>query len=145
VSDTSVSANSTATATLTIYTSETTCDSLSSSAKKRTFHTFVPGKGATAKADPTPLSRRAVPVGAEAVLAGFLIVGLRRRRSAIWTILSAIVVAAALGLATGCGSSGSSSSTSTDVAKGTYTVTLDGTDASDSSIAASTTFTLTVD
>jgi subtilase family serine protease len=140
-----VSANATATATITVYTSESTCETLSD-VRKGSIHSFVPGKNMAGKSEPSPFSRRALPVGAEAVLAGFLLVGLRRRRAGLWTMLSALALVAVLGTATGCGAnSSSSSSTSTEVAKGTYTLTLEGTDASDSSISASTTFTLTVD
>jgi hypothetical protein len=69
--------------------------------------------------------------------------GIRRRRSRLWASLGCLVLLGAIGFFIGCG--GSSSSSSTDVAKGTYTVTLDGTDTSSSSIASSTTFTVTVD
>jgi hypothetical protein len=65
----------------------------------------------------------------------------------MWTALSCLLVlVGVLGLPSGCGSGGANAgSTANDVTRGAYTITLDGTDTSNSSIAASTTLTLTVD
>jgi subtilase family serine protease len=145
-SEVSVTANSTTTAALTIYTSESDCSSESSSVTKGRARRFISRKAVAAVPGGNPLSRRIVPVSAAAI-AGFLLVGMRRKRSVLSSILSCLILLLVVGASLGCGSStsGSSSSTSTDVAKGTYTLTLGGTDASDSSIASSTTLTLTVD
>jgi hypothetical protein len=78
--------------------------------------------------------------------AGFLLLGFRKRRSRLWVgLIGSSILAGALGLSVGCGGGGSNpTSTAEDVVKGAYTLTLDGTDTSNSSIAASTTLTLTV-
>jgi hypothetical protein len=87
------------------------------------------------------MPRQTVPVSFAAAFAGFLLLGIRRRRARLWAgPTSLVLLVGVLGLSIGCGGSGSGD----DVAKGTYTFTLDGTDTSNSSIAASTTLTLTV-
>jgi len=144
IGNTAVTADATATASLTIYTSESACSGLSG-AKSFAKHAAAPV--ATSQGKP-PLGR-SVPLGA-AALAGALLFGFRKSRKA-WSVLSCMVLVAMLGFTVGCGSSnGSSTSTSTtgstsnDVAQGTYTLTLTGTDTSTSTITASTTLTLTV-
>jgi len=151
VSDVSVSANSTAATTLTLYTSESSCSS-SSSVKRGTRHMFVKaGTGSTASSKPDSGSNKTLPISA-AAFGCLLLFGIRKRAATLRAVLGCLVLLGILGLATGCsggsssGSSGSGSSSSTadDVATGTYTLTLYGEDTSNSSIAASTTFTLTV-
>jgi hypothetical protein len=150
VNDVSVNSNSTATTTLTIYTSESACNT-TSSVKTGTRHNFVK-TGTTSKAPPHTSSNfhTTLPVGA-AAFACLLLFGIRKRAAQLWTVLGCFVLLGILGLSTGCSSgsgsssSSGSSSTATDVATGTYTLTLYGEDTSSSSIAASTTFTLTVE
>lgn len=141
VSDATVSANKTATTTLTLHTSKSDCSS-SSSVKSHARHSFAKiNAEPPASSQRNPLSRRTIPVPL-AVLAGLLWVGTRRRGARLRTALSCLLLLlGVLGLQVGCGGGGGNSN---DVAKGTYTLTLDGTDTSNSSIAASTTFTLTV-
>ena len=88
---------------------------------------------------------KALPVSAAAMV-GFLLLGMRKRRSKWWAALSCFVLLGLVSLAVGCGGSSSSSSTptSTNVATGTYTLTLNGADTTYSSITGTTTFTLTV-
>ena len=140
VNDTSVAANGSATATLTLHTSSNSC-STTSSTRTGTRHAFVySDKRASGRPQDRPFSREVAPIGF-AVVAGFVWCGVRRRRSTLLTISGSLVLAIAASLLNGCGGSSSSSNS---VAKGTYTVQLDGTDSSNSSIADSTTFTLTV-
>lgn len=144
--DVSVTANNTVSTALTIYTSESSCSSASSNRRSGTVHYFSPRKNFSATSGRSPFSRGAVPVSA-ATVAGLLLFGFGRRRTALRILISCLMLLFVVGLPLGCGggSTSTSTSTSTDVAKGTYTVTLDGSDTSTSSIATSTTFTLTVD
>jgi hypothetical protein len=66
----------------------------------------------------------------------------RRRRWPLWGIL---LLLGTCGVAmSGCGGSASSPTTPTTAAKGTYTITLTGTNSADN-LSATTTFTLTID
>jgi subtilase family serine protease len=133
----------TATTTLTVYTSQSACSGVSGA------HALA-SRGTTgiAKSQNSSPFRKTIPIGA-AAFAGLLFVGFRKSRKA-WTLFTCLILIAMLGFAAGCGSnSGSSttnstSSTSTDVAKGSYTVSIVGTDTTTSSITASTSLTLTV-
>lgn len=143
-----VAANGTATSTLTVYTSQSACSSLTS-AEPASVHTFGGGAPVASSHPPAPAGRT-IPLGA-AAFAGLLFLGFRRIRRSAWTWLSCLLLVAVLGLSTGCGSnsgtttsSSSTGSTSTDVAKGSYTLTLTGTDTATSTVTASTTLTLTV-
>jgi subtilase family serine protease len=143
VNNVSVAANGRATNTLTIYTSESAC-STTSSVRTGTRHSFVHTRTNASSSFPSgPVSHKAVPISV-AVLSGLLCLDIRKRRSRLWAISSCVALLGVIGFSSGCGSSSGSSDNSTDVAKGTYTLTLDGTDTATSSIAASTTFTLTV-
>jgi Big-like domain-containing protein len=86
---------------------------------------------------------RSLPAGiafAGLLLAGFLARGSRRLRG-----LACLIALGALGMAlTACGSS-STPSTASDPPKGTYTITLTGTDSVTSTITNTTTFSLTID
>jgi hypothetical protein len=138
ISDVTVSAGGTASSTLTVYTSSTACSS-SSSVKNGSRRRFSGSNiGHAAKV--------AVRSGAGAgTLMGTLMLSsllaacfqVRRRR---WTRWASCLMAAGLALSTGC----SGTSASTDVAKGTYTMTLLGSDTSNSSLTASTSVTITV-
>ncbi|ACO33608.1 MAG TPA: peptidase S53 [Acidobacterium sp.] len=140
-----VSADQTATTTLTIYTSENDCSS--SSIRKMQRRSFLRASTVSATtSQPNKPGRGPFPVAFACIAGGVLFVRKRRLRA----LLSCLLVVGALSLPIACGSrsassSSSSSSTADEVAKGTYTITLDGVDIADSSIASSTTFALTVD
>jgi subtilase family serine protease len=137
-----VTANNTATGTLTIYTSKSACNSGSIRNEVRFFANAGTKPFATQSA---PISRRDILVRSVIALAGLLLLGIRRRGVWIRAGLSCLILIGLLGVATSCGGSNNGgSNNSNDVAKGSYTLTLDGGDTSNSSIAASTTFTLTV-
>jgi hypothetical protein len=79
-------------------------------------------------------------------MAGLLFIGLLRFRSRKLAAFAGVLLLAVVGFAaSGCSGASSSSSTSTNAAKGTYTLTIVGTDTSSSSITASTKMTLTID
>ncbi len=141
VSNATVSANKTATTTLIVHTSKSDCGS-SSSVKNHERHSFVKINAQPLKSSqPNSDSRRTIPIGIT-VLAGLLSLRIGKRKAGLWTALGCLLLLfGVVGLEIGCGGS---SPTSNDVAKGSYTLTLDGTDTSNSSIAASTTFTLMV-
>jgi subtilase family serine protease len=134
--------NKTAIGTLTIYTSKSACNSGSI----RNGVQFFANAGAKPFATQSaPISRRAISASSVIALAGLLLLGIRRRGSWICTGLSCLFLIGILGAAISCGGSNNgSSNNSNDVAKGIYTLTLDGADTSNSNIAASTTLTLTV-
>ena len=142
VPNVAVAANKTATTTLTIYTSKSACNS--SSVRNGARHFFA--RAGTKRFDfssTSPAAHRAKPISVAIAIGGFVLLVIRRREFWLRAGLSCLLLVGILGLATGCGG-GNGGSNSNDVAKGTYTLTLDGTDISNSSIAASTTFTLTV-
>lgn len=145
VNDATVAANGTATTTVTLYTAESSC-STSSSVKNGAHHRFVKSTKKLSAANQTyPLSRKAIPISMTVTLAGLALIGIRRRTVSSGSMLGILILLGLTLVTVGCGGSSSSTSASTDVAKGTYTLTLEGTDTSDSSITAETTFTLTVD
>jgi hypothetical protein len=152
INNATLAAGGTASSTLTVYTSLSACNA-QQGAKAGSVHFFA-ARGGSALASsqqhhPSPLSG-GVPLGA-AAFAGLLFLGFRRVRRHAWMLMSCLLLVAVVGLSTGCGSNSSSGtnssstgSTSTDVAKGSYTLTLAGTDTVNSSITASTNLTLTV-
>jgi len=139
-----VTAGGTTTTTLTIYTAQSSCSTLSAA------RSFVrKSMGGVASTQDHSSAGKSVPLGA-ATLAGVLLFGFRKSRKA-WSALSCLLLVLLLGFSVGCGSSAGSSasgssttSTSTDVALGSYSLTLIGTDTSTSGITASTTLSLTV-
>ncbi len=143
ISNATIAASSTATTTLTVYTSQSACSGLSGA------HSFVhAGSSGTTARNRSPFGK-AVPISA-GVFAGILLLGFGRPRKA-WALFGCLALATMVGLASGCGSSSgnasssnSPSTSSTDVASGSYTVTLVGTDTTTSSITATTNLTLTV-
>lgn len=139
VPDVPVAANETATTTLTIYTSKSACSS-SSSVRKGPHRSFVKAKARPLASILQDSVGRTVSLAT--VIGAFVLLGIRRRRL-LWIKagLSCLLLVEVLGLVVGCGGSANNNN---DVAKGTYTLTLDGADTSNSSIAASSTFTLTV-
>lgn len=145
IADATVSSTTAVTASLTIYTSESTC---SSAALKKTSgkHNFLPGGLLQSGNNHPPfwLGNIIVTMGAMAV-AAFLFAGYFPRHRRNLYVLASIVLVVSIGTGlTGCGS-GSSSASSTDATTGTYTLTIVGTDTSSSSVTATTTMTLTVD
>jgi subtilase family serine protease len=145
INNAGVTAGATATATLTIYTSQSACSGVSGA------HSFARGSATRAASSPDnqPPLRKSIPISA-AALAGILFLGFRKSRKA-WSVLSCLVLVAMLGFSAGCGSSsgtaGSGSTTnptSTEVATGAYSITLVGTDTTTASLTAGTTLTLTV-
>jgi subtilase family serine protease len=143
ISNATVAASGTATTTLTVYTSQSTCSGLSGA------HSFArPGNTGTTAQDRSPFGKT-VPIGA-GVFAGILLLGFGRSRKA-WALFACLALFAMVGLASGCGSSSgnasssnSTGSTSTEVAAGSYTVSVVGTDTTTSSITATTNLALTV-
>jgi subtilase family serine protease len=116
IPDSTVSANSTATATLTIHTSKSDCNS--SSIRHSMRHSFVKiGTTSFLSSGKASMPRRTVPAGFATAFAGFLLVRIRKRRASLLTSL--LLLMGILGLSLGCGGSGSIPD---DVAKGTYTL-----------------------
>ena len=143
INNATVAAGSTTTATLTVYTSQSACSGVSGA------HSFARGSATRAASshDPQPPLRKSIPISA-AALAGVLLLGFRKSRRA-WSVLSCLLLVAMLGFAAGCGSSNGAATPgtnpgSTEVATGSYTLTLVGTDTTTASITAGTTLTLTV-
>jgi hypothetical protein len=137
VNNATVSGTTPVTATITLYTTTTTC----------------PVAGSRAYSTPLRIQRTTgggflapARVVAGTALASLLLLGFPGRRRRRWPMLGAVLALASLSLAvSGCGSSGgSSSTTSSNSPKGTYTLTLTGTN-STLNLAETTTFTLTVD
>ena len=145
IGSTPVTANGTATASLTIYTSQSACSGVSGA---KAFARKSTGQVASSLHHPSPTGGT-IPVGA-AAFAGVLLFSFRKSRKAL-SLLSCLMLVAVLGFAAGCGSSSgnstsssSTSSTSTDVPTGSYTLTLVGQDTTTTTIEAATTLTLTV-
>ena len=110
------------------------------------MHRFAGGASSSAQ-NHSPFGRSA-PLAAFGV-GGLLLLGFRRSRTRLWTLMGCLLVAGVLSFATGCGNSSGTTTTTTttpsgDVPTGSYTLTLTGTSTADSSITASTTLTLTV-
>ncbi|MFY9747824.1 MAG: S53 family peptidase, partial [Acidobacteriaceae bacterium] len=143
INNATVAAGSTTTATLTVYTSQSACSGVSGA------HSFARGSATRAASshDPQPPLSKSIPISA-AALAGVLLLGFRKSRRA-WSVLSCLILVVMLGFAAGCGSSNGATTPgtnpgSTEVATGSYTLTLVGTDTTTASITAGTTLTLTV-
>ena len=147
INNATVAAGSTTAATLTVYTSQSACGSVSG---VHSFARIGAATTASSSSGPTPL-RRSIPVSA--AVAGFLLLGIRRFRSKHSLLLSCLLLFAIAGFSTGCGNSSTpaattanstNSSASAQLAAGTYALTLTGADTTNSGITASTTLTLTV-
>ncbi|HZP04611.1 MAG TPA: hypothetical protein VFB43_06910 [Terracidiphilus sp.] len=135
-------ANKTVTGTLTIYTSKSVCNS--GSIRYGVQFLTASGSGPLSSAQNSPGVGRTIPIGF-AIATGSLLLGKRRRRIWVRACLGCCFLILILGLITSCGgSSNGGSNSGGDVAKGMYTLTLNGTDTSNSSIAASTPLILTV-
>ncbi len=143
INNATVAAGATATTTLTIYTAESACAS-SASMRPAGLHRFAAATGGSAQKH-SPFGG-STPVAAFG-LGGLLLLGLRRSRARLWTLMGCVLVAGVLSFANGCGgSSGTATTTTTsdEAPAGTYTLTVTGTSTTDSSITANTTLTLTV-
>ena len=137
ISNLAVAANQTATTTLTLYTSKSNCSSASIRAGLR--HSFADaGTGLSTGFQGGPAG--SIPISLAATFG--LLIGIRKRKVSLSRLLACLLLAGILWIPLACG--GNSDPAANDVAKGTYTLTLDGADTSNSSIAASTSFTLTV-
>jgi hypothetical protein len=124
---------------LTLYTNSSECTGLSAaeSGGKHSFRKLLGGGSAKNNgANPLPLG----VAFAGLLLAGFLGRYARKFRA----LAAAIALLAVCAAVTACSGNISSTSTSTNVPAGTYTITIDGQDSSTASIAASTTFSLTI-
>ena len=146
IANTPVTANGTATATLTLYTSQTACSSATTgAAQPGTRHLFVKTTASPASSAPAGQpSRKAIPIGA-AALGGFLLLGLRKRRAKWLTLLGCFLLLGVASLAVGCGGGSSTSGGgSGTVAAGSHPFTLTGTDSVNSSITTDVSMTLTV-
>lgn len=142
ISNATVSSTSAVSTALTIYTSSSSCSTASS--RRVAVHRFSgPMRKAANDNAPANPRRGSLPYGL-AALAGVVLLGLRKRARWIAT-LGCLMLLAGIGLTIGCGGGSSSSSTSNDVPKGTYTMTVTGSDTTTSSITATTNLTLTVD
>jgi subtilase family serine protease len=153
ISNATVSGTSAVNETLTLYTGTANCSS--ASVQRGGVHAFH--RAIVAKISSNPMLPISVPASIGLILAG--VVGWRFRRI---RVLSRMLALAALGLAlSGCSTSSSSSSkkfslsvspSSVTVSAGTsgiptgsYTLTIDGEDSSNSSLTATTTMTLVMD
>ena len=136
-----VVANKTATGTLTIYTVKSAC---SSGSIRNGVRFFANASTKPFVAQSAPISRREIPISSLIALAGLLLLGVRKHGSWIRAGLSCVFLIGIVGVVTSCGGTDSGGSNDSDVAKGKYTLTLDGADTSNSSIAASATLNLTV-
>lgn len=139
IANVAVAANQTATTTLTLYTSKSDCSSGSIRAGVRRSFARA-GLGSSRELWGGRAGNGSVSAGFAAVFAILLLGKGRRRRTVVWTFFGWLLLMGALWIPLACGGSPAAS----DVPKGTYTLTLDGTDTANSSIAASTTLTLTV-
>jgi hypothetical protein len=129
-----VGGTSAVTATLTIDTNAANCLATGQLRKGQGKYVHIAGMGAG----------RGGPITAIAALAGLLLAGLLGCYSRKLRSLAAVILLATAGLVfTGCGGGGSNSVP--DAPKGTYSLTLTGTDPTSTTVpAVSTTFTLTI-
>jgi hypothetical protein len=145
------------TTTVTFYTSSSQCSSTSGTGGMRPgFYRIRPvGVSGWQAHNRSPFGG-AIPIGASA-MAGLLLFGFRRQRSKLWTMLGCLMLAVALGgFATGCGGSsgggvggkfgggGGGTGGGANVAAGTYSFVLFGSDTTNGAITAQTNVTLTV-
>ena len=141
-----VTGTSAVTTTLTIGTGTTICSTISAAAGSTTANVRTIGHAALdPRSNPSPFRFPAIPAGV--ALAGVIAIGTFKRSSRkSWGLLS-LCILGVLGLGlSGCSSSGSTTATTTssNTTKGSYTLTLTGTDTVTTSITASTSITLTV-
>lgn len=137
-----VTGASAATASITVQTLTSQCTTAGVKGAMRRFNYTGKQHATTTPSRSNPFP--AIPVSLAAIF-GFLMIGSRRGRSKWLNIVGCALLLGALSAVVGCGGGSSGGgSTSQEVPKGTYTLTVTGTDSTTSSITASTTFTLTV-
>jgi subtilase family serine protease len=141
LSDATVSGTSAVTTTMTIYTSESACANASVKGSNGK-HLFITGSVIRSGINNRPTSGLN-PAKAGMSMGIVLLVGLLGYRPKKFRAHAGVLLIAALSFGISACGSGSSSS-STNAPKGTYTLTIEGTDTS-SSITASTTMTLMID
>lgn len=144
---TTVSGTSTTTATLTVNTVASMCASPAVAFARPTGHDFVAARMNTQKNEDTAPLAALHATHASITIGGLLLAGFFWRRSRRLVAFAAVFAFAAIGFAVGGCASGPSSAappSSPTAAKGTYTVTIVGTDTTTTSITASTTLTLTI-
>lgn len=135
-----VSANGTASTSVTIYTSKSDCTSASWVKGAMRFRFTETGTRTLASTQIGSPARGVIPIGLASTLAGLLLFRSRKRRTKTVGVIIYLGLACLLSITTSCGSS----SKSNDVPKGSYTLTLYGADTANSTIASSTSFALTV-
>jgi hypothetical protein len=141
-----VSGTSAVTATLTIYTSASACASGAVKGALGNRRKFIAATRIASRGNAlAPLNSN--PVSGGLPLAGLLFVGLFgvRFRRVRTSSVAFLLVAAGLAVWGCSGASSSTSSNTADATKGSYTLTIVGTDTSSSAITTSTTMTLTID
>jgi len=150
IANATVSSSSAVSATMTIYTEESACSSSASTGRAGRSRDSIGTAPTAHRIRQRPLS--SVNAGqAVMVLTGLLFVSLLGRRPRRLRALAGISLEAVACFATTCGggnsvsTSSESFSSALEAAKGTYTVTIVGTDTASSSLTASTTMTLTID
>ncbi|HWZ51165.1 MAG TPA: protease pro-enzyme activation domain-containing protein [Granulicella sp.] len=134
------------TTTLTVYTTSSSCTAATAATAAvvtgNAKRMFVSGGGVSSNRPVAP-AKGSVPMGI--ALAGLLAAGFVGRRSRVVRVFTVAVMMGVAGFAvSGCSSGTSSSATGTNVAAGTYSLTLTGTDQNNATITAPTTFTVTV-
>ena len=143
LSNATVSSASPVTTSITFYTSSASCTSgaIKGTSGKRTAISKVPtARNDTPQASSLNISQASIALAA-LIFFGFL--GGRLRKTVV--LNGVLVLGAFIFAAAGCASGGTTSTSSIKATKGTYTVTIVGTDILSSSITASTTMTLTID
>lgn len=133
ISNTTVTTNGVSYTTLTVYTAQAECDVPSDGQDFGVHHLGPDGRSAPRRLPPG----LPAPIKA-AALGGLMLIGLRRSRSKLWAIFGSLLLVVALG-GSGCGSGPAV------VPRGTYTLTVTGTDTVNPSLTASTAVTLVVD
>jgi subtilase family serine protease len=148
-----VSSSTAVSATLTVHTNSASCPAPAiapASGRNAISSLFRPAGSGNASSPFVPSSGAVVSMTAGMAFAGLtfiLLFGKSSRRMGTLAAIGALTVLG-LGLAGCAGTSGASNSTTptvSNVAKGTYTVTIVGTDTTTASITATTTLTVTVD
>jgi subtilase family serine protease len=128
----------TATGTVTVYTSESSCITAGARRVAAASNHAQASISAGAAAEISRL------LGGAAFLS-VMVMGFPARRRRRWPLWGILLLLGTCGVAmSGCGGSASSPTTPTTAAKGTYTITLTGTNSADN-LSATTTFTLTID
>jgi len=114
------------------------------SLKGRGLHQIPHAGGSLKPSNQAPKKGNPIPAGM--AFAGLLVAGFLGRSSRKLRQLACVIALASLGLVlTACGSSSTSSNAPSDPPKGSYTITISGTDSTTSSITAQSQFSLVID